>query len=242
MLAAGKGERFRKQYTEPKPLIIVDGKAMVVRASEFLPDASQYVYLCLSEHLHAPYLLDKKIKNFYPEAKIISVDQVTLGQASTAFLAKDSIDPNASLTIASCDCGALYDKKAFIDLLDDSKTDAIVWTFRNNVAVKKNPNAWGWVKANKDGFVEKISVKAPISDDVMNDHAIIGWFSFKKADDCFLGIEEMIADQDMVNNEYYLDRLLARMVSSGKNVRIFEVDTYLGWGTPEDLQAYEKKS
>ncbi len=239
MLAAGKGERFRAEYTDPKPLITVDNEPMVIKAAESFPTASERVFLCLQEHIET-YALDKKIKEHFADAVIIPVPGVTQGQASTCLLAKPYVDTNAAITVGSCDNGMVYDRQKFDQLLADEETDAIIWTFRNNPNVKKNPQAWGWVKVNDQGFVEGVSVKIPISDTPMLDHAVVGWFSFKKAGECFAGIEEMIADDDRIKNEFYLDKLIDRFAKQGKKVRVFEIDTYVGWGTPADLQTYQK--
>jgi dTDP-glucose pyrophosphorylase len=239
MLAGGKGERFRQEYTDPKPLIPVDGEPMVLKAAASFPDASQNIFLCLQEHIDT-YHIDEKIKQQIPSAEIIPIAQVTQGQASTCLLAKDFVNPNNAITIGSCDNGMVYDREKFEKLLMDENTDAIIWTFRNNPNVKRKPEAWGWVKVNEHGLVQEVSVKIPISDTPMNDHAVVGWFSFKNEAICFTEIEDMIKKDIRINNEFYLDKLADLMAKKGYKVRVFEIDTYVGWGTPADLQTYQK--
>jgi len=43
-----------------------------------------------------------------------------------------------------------------------------------------------------------------------------------------------------VNGEFYLDSVPALMMARGEQVEVFQVDKYIGWGTPEDLQDYER--
>jgi len=42
-----------------------------------------------------------------------------------------------------------------------------------------------------------------------------------------------------INNEFYIDELMNVLIESGLKVRVFEVDTYIGWGTPNELRIYK---
>lgn len=236
---AGRGKRFADEgYNLPKPVIPVDGVPMVIAAAKSLPHADKYVFICLKEHI-AKHKIDKAIKKYYPKAVIVSVDQVTEGQASTCLLAESFIDPEAELTIGACDNGVAYQQKAYDKAMSDKKTDAIIWTFRNNPNVKRNPEHWGWVAVDKKNNVKKVSVKIPISDTPINDHAVVGSFSFKKAKYFFDYAKKMIDANRRINNEFYNDELMNILVENGLKVKVFEIDTYIGWGTPADLKTYE---
>src|SRR6266498_4033367 len=94
---AGKGKRFADEgYKLPKPAILVDGVPMVIAATRSLPQADKYIFICLKEHA-TKYNIDKTIKKYYPKAVIISLNQITEGQASTCLLAEPHIDPEAEL-------------------------------------------------------------------------------------------------------------------------------------------------
>jgi hypothetical protein len=41
-----------------------------------------------------------------------------------------------------------------------------------------------------------------------------------------------------VGGEFYVDELINDCVALGLDVRSFEVDAYLCWGTPDDLRRY----
>ncbi len=236
---AGKGQRFLNEgYKLPKPLISVDGIPMVIKATKSLPTANKYIFLCLQEHIEE-YKIDKKIKKYYPKAIIVPIKKITEGQASTCILAQEFINPEDELTIGACDNGMAYDQKDFSKLMNKKNTDAIIWTFRNNPNVKRNPEHWGWVKVEKNNNVKKVSVKIPISNSPINDHAIVGSFSFKKAKYFFENANQMIRENKRINNEFYNDECMNFLVKNKLNVKVFEIDTYLGWGTPADLKTYE---
>ena len=72
----------------------------------------------------------------------------------------------------------------------------------------------------------------------MNDHAVIGSFTFKKASDFVECAEAMISENIRVNNEFYVDVVIDVAVQRGLKVKVFEVDKYVCWGTPNDLSIY----
>ena len=42
-----------------------------------------------------------------------------------------------------------------------------------------------------------------------------------------------------VNEEYYIDMAINDAIKLDLNCKIFEIDHYICWGTPEDLQTFE---
>ena len=236
---AGEGIRFVDQgYRLPKPLIPINGVPMVVRAAKCLPDADLWIFICKKDHVLNSSIADT-LNQYFSSPKIISVDFLTEGQASTCLLAKQYLRPNDILTIGSCDCKMIYDKTNYNEKLITS--DALVWTFRNNKSVVKNPEMYGWTKLDKVGQVSRVSCKVPISDTPIKDHAITGSFGFRKAEHFLEYCNKTITKNRRINNEFYLDIVLDECVIGGLNVQPFEVDEYNSWGTPLDLENYLKK-
>ena len=40
------------------------------------------------------------------------------------------------------------------------------------------------------------------------------------------------------NNEFYVDDVINQNIKMGLNVKVFEVDNYICWGTPDDYETY----
>ena len=236
---AGQGIRFANQgYKIPKPLIPIDGIPMVVRAAKCLPEADLWIFICRESHVVGSKI--KEILNkFFTSPIIITVDFLTQGQASTCLLAKKYLKPDDLLTIGSCDCRMDYNRTDYYKKFINS--DALVWTFRNNESVLKNPEMYGWIKLNRYGKVSNISCKTPISNSPVKDHAITGSFSFRKAKYFLKFCEKTITKNRRINNEFYLDIVLDECVIGGLDVKPFEVYNYNSWGTPIDLENYLKK-
>ncbi|SCW85532.1 NDP-sugar pyrophosphorylase, includes eIF-2Bgamma, eIF-2Bepsilon, and LPS biosynthesis proteins [Paenibacillus tianmuensis] len=236
---AGAGSRFVKgNYKDPKPLIPVSGKAMIIQATEGLPAAENHVFVCLKEHL-GKYPLAEELKREYSDAKIVSIDQITEGQACTCELGLQDIDLEAPLLIGACDNGMVWDADKYAALINDTEVDAIVFSFRHHVSSQTNPQMYGWIKKDENDFAEKVSVKVPISDDPFNDHAIVGTFYFKKAKYFLAAVKNLYEKNIRVNGEFYVDSCLNEVIANGQKVKVFELEHYVCWGTPNDLRTFE---
>ena len=234
---AGAGSRFKKEgYEVSKPLILVNQKPMVVEATRHLPKGDKYIYVCRRNNIEDDNI-DIEIKKHYPNSKFISIDYLTEGQAATCLLAKDEINNNEELIIGACDNGMIWDEKNF--LFEKNEADCLVWTFRHNVTVVVKPEAYGWVEVNEENEVERVSVKLPISNNPILNHAIVGTFWFKKGKYFVEAAETMIAKNRRINNEFYVDECINELIETGLKVKVFEVDKYICWGTPNDLRTYE---
>lgn len=236
---AGRGARFLKEgYACPKPLIRVNGKPMVVQAADSIPEAEKYIFVCLAEHLDN-YPLEDEIKKEYPAAKIVRLEGVTEGQACTCEIGLEGEDLDSPLLIAACDNGAAWDAGKYEGLINDNLTDVVVWSFRRHPSAGRNPQMYGWLKVDGRDNVTAVSVKKPVSNDPYNDHAIVGAFYFKRARLFLDALERMYKNNDRINREFYVDSCIGEAVNMGLRVKVFEVASYICWGTPEDLKTYE---
>jgi len=235
---AGHGSRFAKAgYQDPKPLISTSGKPMVIQAANSLPNSKQHIFVTLKEHLKN-YPLEKTLKDEFPEAEIITINKVTEGQAITCSLGLKDVDENASLLIAATDNGMIYDKEKYRKLIEAENVDAIIFTFRHHVSSKNNPQMYGWVKIDGMDNAVGVSVKVPVSDNPYDDHAIVGTFYFKKVSYFNQALQNLLDKDIKVNGEYYVDSLMGELIELGLNVKVFEIEDYICWGTPDDYETF----
>lgn len=233
---AGTGLRFKKQgYKLPKPLIKINNTPMFVNSVRSLPNCDLLIFICLKEHI-LKFNIDKHIKNYFPKAKIISLVKKTKGQVSSCLKAKKYLRPNDCLTIGSCDYSMKYNKKIFKSKLINS--DLIVWTFKDQESIKKNPYYYGYVKSNKFDKIINSSCKIPLSNKPWNDDVIIGTFTFKRAKDFIKYAELLIKKKIKVNNEYYIDSIINYFIGSKLLAKKFKVSKFNGWGTPFELKRF----
>ncbi|MFN7821692.1 MAG: hypothetical protein ACK5PO_01900 [Bacteroidota bacterium] len=236
---AGEGQRFKNEgYTTPKPLLDTDGVPMFVRAAKSLPKADLYIFVCRRGQVIEENI-EKLIHFHFPSALVICIDQLTQGQAITCSMAQSHIPPDAILNIGPSDSEMIYDQLAYNEFLHNPDKDALIWTTTGDLSVLRNVNMYGWVLCNPiTQLVQKVSCKTPVTQSPQNDPAIIGCFSFKRAEIFFQAVERMIINKDTINNEYYVDVSMNHLINLGSKVYQLDVLQYICWGTPADYETY----
>lgn len=245
MPMAGAGRRFADAgYKTHKPALPTtdrrSGKEcpMAVCAAMDLPGAgaggSNVTFI--DRAFHKADGVEDEIRKAFPEASFITAEGLTEGQACTCLLTKEKIDSGEPLLIAGCDCGMAMDEGRFWELAGEC--DVIVFTYRHNEAVLADPDAYGWVKADESGRITRLSIKKALSGRPLEDHAVVSAFWFKHGRDFVRAAEKMIAEDDRINGEFYVDEAVRHAMGLGLDARVFEVERYLGWGTPKDYEEY----
>ena len=237
---AGKGSRFSEEgYNQPKPLLDVNGLPMIVQAVNCLPESDNNIFICLKEHIDE-YDIHNTLKNTYKNTEVVSITEVTQGQACTCEIGinKSNLNLEHPILISACDNGVYYDSEEYSKLLEDESIDIIVWTFRNNQTSKINPNAYAWLDVDNDGFIKHVSCKKFIYDDPLKTHAIIGTMFFRKGKYFIDGLQKNYEENIRTNGEFYVDDVLNQNIKSGLKVKVFEVKNYICWGTPNDYKTY----
>lgn len=237
---AGKGSRFTELgYEKPKPMLEINDKPMVIQAVECLPTIENKIFICLNDHIEN-FDIKNEILKYYPESKILGINNVTEGQACTCELPffNFNIDLEKPIVISACDNGVYYDVSKYEELVNDLNNDVIVWSFRNNQSSKINPNMYAWLKVDEKNFIKHVSCKKFIYDDPLTTHAIIGTMFFRKAKYFIDGLRKNYEDNIRTNGEFYVDDVLNQNIKNGLNVKVFEVKNYICWGTPNDYKVY----
>ncbi len=246
MPMAGLGQRFVNEgYELPKPLIPVSGKPMVEQAANDLPTALHHSFV-LRADMPGRTAIGDLLAQRYPNAVLHDVPSVTEGQACSARIGLTALNEHLEctgneigpITFGACDNGALYDSTALQVLLDDFSVDVIVWGARGHANAVRNPHMFGWIDATPDGRVQRVSVKQALTDPA-RDPIVTGTFTFRRASDFQRATDRLLARDGRVNGEFYIDSCINDALELGLNCRLFEIDSLLSWGTPNDLRTFE---
>ncbi|MDP1955349.1 MAG: NTP transferase domain-containing protein [Polaromonas sp.] len=239
---AGLGQRFVNEcYGVTKPLIPVSGKPMVAQATYDLPAAQRHVFV-LRADMPGHQEISDELKRIYPEAIVHTIASVTEGQACTALIGLDALahemgEVPGPVTFGACDHGVLYDSQAFQQLVNNPEIDVIVWGVRGHANAVRRPEMFGWVDA-ENGRIRGVSVKMPLESPA-TDPIVLGTFTFRRAEDYRRVVERLINRNGRINGEFYIDSCINDAIELGLRCHLFEVDSYLSWGTPNDLRTFE---
>jgi NDP-sugar pyrophosphorylase family protein len=230
---AGRGSRFAlKGYPDPKPLIPVNGKAMIELVIENLRPKSphRFIFLCLTEHLRERSL-EALLKKWAPNCVIVPVDQVTEGAACTVLLAESLINNTDQLMIANCDQYVEVDIDRYLSHQIAASLDGLIMT------MTAHDPKWSFAKLDDQGLVVNVVEKQVISDE-----ATVGIYNFLKGSDFVEAAHAMIASNERVNGEFYVAPTYNGLIKNKKKIGVFNIgpddQKMHGLGTPEDLDKF----
>jgi hypothetical protein len=215
---------------------------MALQAITDLPK-SKYQSFVLRADMPGLREIEKSLKVEFPKALLTLVPGLTQGQACTALFGLDALEKLNAIDLSpiifgACDNGVLWNQKDYQALINNPDIDVIVWGVRGHINAVRNPQMFGWIDANDEGCINGISVKAPLAAPA-SDPIVIGTFTFKKADDARRAINALMDRDGRINGEFYLDSCINDAITLGLRCHLFEVDNFISWGTPYDLQTFE---
>lgn len=213
---AGEGKRFKEAgYTEPKPFIDINGKPMIERVLDTLPEGKR-IFLVREEHMDR---MDQ-----YGGVKI-PVTETTEGAAATVLLAKNYIDNQEPLLIVNSDQIVKYNIDNFNQLTNNY--DGIIFVFR------AHETKWSYVSLDDFGLIGQVAEKEPISD-----LATAGLYYWGAGSDFVWYADIMIKWGEKTLGEYYVAPVYNGAIKDGSQISPYFVDEMHGLGTPEDVEKY----
>lgn len=251
ILMAGRGQRFvNKGYTDPKPLIPVNGKTILEWTTESCPyirhggkgqDKNIHLHFAvLQEQLDAG--LDKFLYSIYGRnIEIISFKEITRGSLDTALIAASRmLHKDEHLLVLDADNKyEVNDMETFINHLPKKENTMAVFCFDNQDT--SLPNKWSNVMAT-DGKAVGIREK---DDSWITHPTMIGIFYFHNTN-FFIQYAKFIifvtAQPVQFNGtaEYYMSMVPSYQVSIHAPVYVHKVTNVIPLGTPDDVKNFEK--
>tara|TARA_R110000824_G_scaffold398202_2_gene602006 strand:+ start:1404 stop:2894 length:1491 start_codon:yes stop_codon:yes gene_type:complete len=230
----GKGSRFVKEgYELPKPLLPIGDSPMFAGVVECLPKHENNVFICSKEHN-----ADELIRSYYPKAKIKSIDFVTEGFAESCELGINLMDEDDPIMISPCDNGVSYDEDTFLRMVADEDNDVIFWVTKGSQATKANPAMYTWVSVDDDNCIRDMVYKQKPDSDLGTTPVSIGIMYFRKAKYLLEGLRKNRDQNIRPTGELCMDSVAHQLAKGNYKVKVFEVDHYACWGTPDDYESY----
>lgn len=225
MPMGGSGSRFSKDgFVIPKPLIEIEEKPFFYWATQSIKkfvNLKSLVFVVLEEHV-VNFKIDKKIKEYFPDAVIKVIPKVLNGAVLTCLEGVKEITNEAPIIFNDCDhmfkCDSFYH---YCNRGEFSEVDGALLTFEST-----DPK-FSYLECNSDGDVIRTVEKVPISN-----NAICGTYYFKDKKTFTHATEEYLEKCNYT--EYFVSGVYNIMAQKGKIIKKFCVDTHLSFGTPEE--------
>ena len=230
----GLGSRFRKAgYTVPKYMIEAKGRTLfewsLISLEGYRDRADKYIFIAMKDETNdvEGFIMDKCSELGIREPKVILLDYLTDGQATTALLAGKYWDREHALLIYNIDT---YVEAGEMNS-EELKGDGFIPCFR------AEGGHWSVVRLDAEGRVAEITEKKRISD-----HCTLGAYYFKTC-----GLYEDLyneyyrdSERELVNGEKYVAPLYDHLLSKGGEIYISDIspDKVHVLGTPEELKVF----
>lgn len=228
---AGLGTRFRKAgYQVPKYMIEAKGKTLFEWSLDSLKGynshVSKYIFVVREED-HAGEFIRSKCKKYgIREIKVLEIDHMTDGQATTCMLALPFCNPGDAVLVYNIDTYVEPYEMRYENIIGDGHIPCFCG----------EGNHWSFARIDDSGKVVEVREKERISD-----YCTLGAYYFASADLYQRMYKEYYADgAKMERNEKYIAPLYNYMIQQGMTVTISMVDKEKVHvlGTPEELQMF----
>lgn len=229
---AGLGSRFRKAgYGVPKYEIEAHGRLLFDWSLLSLKNfyiGSRVVYVCLKENNASDFLTRKSKALGLNDIRIVEIDKLTDGQATSAILSSEHWLPNSELLIYNIDTYVEPDVLTPQSIRKNS--DGWVPCFR------ANGDHWSFLLPDQQGWAEKLVEKKRISD-----YATIGLYWFKSGEDYIAAYKRYFSHADnLVQGERYIAPLYNTLIENRMKVSFSDIpiNKVHALGTPDELNAF----
>ena len=228
---AGLGTRFRNAgYNCPKYMIEAKGKSLFEWSMDSLVDynehVSQYIFVVRKEDNAESFIRSKCDIYGIRKIKVIEIDHMTDGQATTCMLALPYCDPDESIMVYNIDTYVEPHEMKYADIAGDGHIPCF----------HGEGDHWSFARLDENGNVVEVREKQRISD-----NCTLGAYYFSSAKLYEELYQTYYQDQTHIEkNEKYIAPLYNHMIQSGYKVTISLVDAKKVHvlGTPEELQTF----
>lgn len=224
---AGLGNRFQKEgFTVPKQLINLGNKHLIdISLSCISTEDANLIFIIRDDHIYN-FRMDEILKQKFGEnIQIVVIDHLTRGSVESCMYAEKLIDTEQPLIIHTLDIEFFpkFDPKQIKFL----NADGLILTF------KSNSTNYSYAKTQDDYVIETAEKKA------ISSNACVGIYAFKKGSDFCTYARQMIEQNILVNNEFYIAPLYNLLIQNGLKIVAQSVEKMHVFGTPDEYRFYK---
>jgi bifunctional N-acetylglucosamine-1-phosphate-uridyltransferase/glucosamine-1-phosphate-acetyltransferase GlmU-like protein len=242
---SGLGQRFVDEgYTDPKPLIEVDGMPIIQHVVNLFPGEKNIKFICNDQHLRETNM-KQILQTISPTSEIYEVPIINReGPVHAVSLIFDKIDDEKEVIVSYCDYGTYWNYEKFLQDTREKNADGAIACYKGFHPHMLGSDNYAFLKETEIGsrWMEAIQEKLPFTKNRMSEYASNGTYYFKSGRIMKKYFTMLMERKMKVKNEYYVSMVYNLLVEEGLRVNIFEIEHMLQWGTPYDLEIYRSWS
>jgi NDP-sugar pyrophosphorylase family protein len=236
---AGTGNRFvQAGYTDPKPLIHVNGKRIIEYICEmFDKENDEFIFICNDIHLRDTNMREV-LTSISPSSKILEIPQHKKGPVYTLIDFIDYINDNEEVIICYCDNPYLWDYNHFKSWIHEKDSDGCILSHVGFHPHRLSSTYMAYMKES-NLEVSEIKEKEPYTEDPMTEHASTGTYYFKKGSYIKKYFQQLMDLDINYNGEYYVTLVYNLLIKDNLLVHCYPTEFTTVFGTPEEVQNFE---
>ena len=228
MPMAGAGSRFFKNgFIMPKPLIEISGKPFLYWATKSISNfinVKDITFVILEQHIKE-FKIDKKIKEYFPESKIVIIPQILNGAVLTCMNGIKEINDDLPIIFNDCDHAFISSEfNSYCKKGEFNELDGALLTFESN-----EPK-YSFLQMDEEG-----NVIHTVEKKVVSNHAICGAYYFKNKE-LFLNCADEYLEKCNYS-EYFISGVYNIMAEKKMKIANFQCDIHVPFGTPGEYYA-----
>jgi len=237
---SGFGERFRAAgYTTPKPLILVEEKPIIQHVVEMFPGDNEFIFVCNSDHLETPeFRMREILDQLGVKHKIVSIPPHKLGPVHAVMEAREHLNSKEPTIVNYADFTCRWDFQDFKEFVSRHKPAGVVPAYKGFHPHSGGTTNYAYIQ-EKNGILTSIREKQPFTSNKTEEYASSGTYFFESGHLMLEYFEKLVQSDISVNHEYYASSAFDLMAKEGKSVRVYQIEHFMQWGTPKDLEEYQ---
>ena len=234
---SGKGQRFIDAgYKDPKPLIEVEGRPIISHVIDLFSKDDEFIFICNREHLESTNMYSI-LNQYSPAGKIVDIDSHKKGPVYAVSKVYEYIDNDEPAIINYCDFSCYWNYSNFRKWLKQVNCDGCIPSYKGFHPHSLGNTNYAYLK-EIDNKVKEIQEKRPYTNNRMNEFASSGTYYFAKGRYIKKYFDEAIQEGLNTKGEYYCSLVYNLMIRDHLNVNVYELEHFMQWGTPSDLEEY----
>jgi dTDP-glucose pyrophosphorylase len=181
----------------------------------------EMVFIVLDEHCEQ-FSIHRRIADFYPDARVVRIADVTSGAAETAQIGLAAVRNNGPVAINDCDHAFICPELAGVASSLATSASGALLCFRSD------SQAYSYVKLGRSG-----EIVGTVEKKVVSPYAIAGCYLFSNPA-VFTGLYEGYRTT-CPYNELFISGLYDLLLARDEKVLKLEAEHHCAFGTPEEL-------